>query len=509
MRRRHQQLPPSGDAREALRERGQFWTPQWVAEAMAAYVLAAGANHVFDPAVGAGAFFTAAKHIASAQGRKVQLLGTEIDPTARRQALESGLSESDLIGVAIGDFILQPPIRRFDAVIANPPYIRHHRLGEGTKSFLRTFGASLIGRPLDGRAGYHVYFFMRGLQVLAPGGRLAFILPADVCEGVYSNVLWRWITSNYRLDAVITFAPGATPFPAVDTNALVFMLRNEKPKDTFTWAKCLRPDTPELKEWVSSRFRANRSDIYSSPRAISEALLTGMSRPPSECEHTGPVLGDLAQVVRGIATGANDFFFLTQERVVELGVPHRWLVPAVGRTRDIHGDIITSETVKALQATGRPTYLLSLDSTPAVKLPSSLRRYLGHGEELGLNKRALITTRKPWYKMEVRTPPPFLFAYLGRRNTRFIRNLAGVVPLTGFLCVYPKSRDAEFVEKLWHVLRDPETIANLSLVGKSYGSGAIKVEPRALERLPLPLSVLKATGLSWTRRPEQLELASR
>ena len=110
--------------------------------------------------------------------------------------------------------------------------------------------------------------------------------------------------------------------------------------------------------------------------------------------------------------------------------------------------------------------------------------------------------------MEVRTPPPFLFAYLGRRNTRFIRNLAGVVPLTGFLCVYPKSRDAEFVEKLWHVLRDPETIANLSLVGKSYGSGAIKVEPRALERLPLPLSVLKATGLSWTRRPEQLELAA-
>src|SRR5207248_8578647 len=98
---------------------------------------------------------------------------------------------------------------------------------------------------------------------------------------------------------------------------------------------------------------------------------------------------------------------------------------------------------------------------------------------------------------EVRSAPPILFAYLGRRNARFIRNNAGVVPLTGFLCVYPRQENREFVDRLWKVLQHPATIANLSLVGKSYGSGAIKVEPRALENLPLPASTMSQAGLDY------------
>jgi hypothetical protein len=92
--------------------------------------------------------------------------------------------------------------------------------------------------------------------------------------------------------------------------------------------------------------------------------------------------------------------------------------------------------------------------------------------------------------METRKAPPFLFAYLGRRNDRFIRNLAGVMPLTSFLCVYPHREDADSIARLWQALKHPDTIRNLALVGKSYGAGAIKVEPRALERLPIPEHVL-------------------
>src|SRR5438477_1472702 len=208
----HQKLPPAGQAREALREKGQFWTPQWVAEAMVSYVLGGGSHHVFDPAVGAGAFFKAAKHVASEENRKLELLGTEIDPDSLQQAQQAGLTAKDLRGVEIRDFVVEPPAKRFEAVVANPPYIRHHRLTEEMKGFLRHFGTSLIGKSLDGRAGYHVYFFLRGLQSLKKDGRLAFIMPADVCEGVFAQVLWHWILSNYCLDAVITFAPEATPF---------------------------------------------------------------------------------------------------------------------------------------------------------------------------------------------------------------------------------------------------------------------------------------------------------
>jgi hypothetical protein len=135
-------------------------------------------------------------------------------------------------------------------------------------------------------------------------------------------------------------------------------------------------------------------------------------------------------------------------------------------------------------------------------MPESVKNYIREGEKNGLAKRALISTRQPWYKMEVREVPIFLFAYLGRRNARFIKNEAGIVPLTGFLCIYPRSNDKEYIEKLWQILQHPNTVSNLQLVGKSYGSGAIKVEPRSLERLPIKSELVKQLGL----RPIKSEL---
>lgn len=504
----HQDLPSSGPAREALREKGQFWTPGWVAEAMVGYVIGGGADVVFDPAVGAGAFFLAAKKISSETGKKLTLWGTEIDPHALQQARDAGLKESDLRGVQISDFVLHPPKGPFKAIVANPPYIRHHRLSLQLKEELKRFGASLIGTALDGRAGIHVYFLLRALQLLETDGRLAFIMPADTAEGVFSSTLWNWITKNYRLDSVISFTPEASPFPRVDTNALIFMIRHTKPENYFLWARCAQPQTEQLKTWTLSEFKetpGNALSIYK--RRLSEGLATGLSRKPVKRKSLSLTLGDFAKVLRGIATGANEFFFLTKNQAAELEIPDEFLIPAIGRTRDVIGDEITGTTIKTLEAAGRPTLLLSLSGRPLERFPHAVREYLKKGEAMGLPKRSLIATRQPWYKMEARPVPPILFAYLGRRNARFIRNLAGVVPLTGFLCVYPHQKDPSFVDKLWKILRHPKTIANLSLVGKSYGAGAIKVEPRALESLPLPTSVVSEVGLQPLAKVVQLELS--
>jgi hypothetical protein len=479
-------LPTAGPAREALRQKGQFWTPDWVAQGMVGYVVDGGCDEVFDPAVGAGAFFRAVKQIAKETGRSIRFHGTEIDPAALAQAAHNELSAADLAGVQIRDFVLNPPSGSLPAIVANPPYIRHHRLGSEVKARLRAFAMKLIGRTLDGRAGIHVYFLLRALQLLKDDGRLAFIMSADTCEGVFASPLWNWITRNYCLDAVLTFAPAASPFPGVDTNPVVFMIRNAKPASHFLWAKCHATQCDEFKQWVLSGFKARSSDaltIYR--RSIAEGLATGFSREPGTIDANAPRLGDFAKALRGIATGANEFFFLTRSQAATLRIPHEFLIPAIGRTRDVTEEEITQRTLDALDAAGRPTLLFSPDGRPLAAFPKAVREYLRNGEKLGLPKRPLIASRQPWYKMETRQPPPFLFAYLGRRNARFIRNRAGILPLTSFLCVYPRRSELGIADSLWKVLRHPETVANLRLVGKSYGQGCIKVEPRALERLPL------------------------
>jgi len=462
---------------------------------MVEYCLSDGSDHIFDPAVGGGAFFLAAKQVATSKGQPLALLGTELYEDVLKEAASSGLDSNDLDGVQIRDFLRHPPERQYSAVVANPPYIRHHRLDAETKRFLKTFATSLIGRPLDGRTGYHVFFLLRALTLLAPGGRLAFIVPADTCEGVFAQRLWEWITKHYSLDGVVTFAPEATPFPGVDTNAVVLLLRNVTPPTQFRWARCRRP-SEGLRRWVQlGRSEQDETDLVAVSRDVHEGICTGLSREPTTDFHDAVPLRVFAHVVRGIATGANDFFHLTQAQIEAHGLPQDYFIRAVGRTRDVPGDAVHQDDLARLEALGRPTFLLNIGKESSDGLPAAIQQYLGSGEAQGLHKRVLIAMRRPWYKMERRQPPEFFFAYLGRRNARFIRNLAGVVPLTGFLCVYARSSDPADVERLQEVLSRPETLDALRTVAKSYGGGALKVEPRALERLPIKRRVLEEVGL--------------
>ena len=178
-----------------------------------------------------------------------------------------------------------------------------------------------------------------------------------------------------------------------------------------------------------------------------------------------------------------------------MGIDPRFFIRAIGRTGDCREDVLRPSALEQLDLAGRPTWLLNLDNTPKERLPASLRSHLESGEQQEFHQRSLIQSRRPWYKMEQRTPPPILFAYLGRRDCRFILNEAGVVPLTGFLCVYPWDTDREAVRQFWRALNHPNTIKNLAFAGKSYGGGAVKVEPRQLDTLEIPESVLNEVGL--------------
>ena len=500
----HQKLPRTGVARETLRQKGQFWTPPWVADPMAAYALQANATSIFDPAVGAGAFFHAAKRVAT--GREIKLLGTELYEAALETAVEEGLRKKDLAGVRLGDF-LALPMKPQAAIVGNPPYLRHHRILKATKDSLQAEFRQLSGLHLDGRAGLHVYFLIRALEMLAPKGRLAFILPADTFEGVFSTNLMRWIASRYRFDAVVVFDADATPFPGVDTNPVVLMIRNEAPSRTLRWCRCRVSGTKSLLNWVNTSFRTSgANDLEIVERDLDEGLVTGLTRPPA-VKMAGFPLSRFARTMRGVASGENDFFFLTHTQITQHRLPEAYFVRALGRTRDASSATVTKKDLEALDDAGRPTYLLSLGDQDAASFPKRLREYLQEGERRVLPKKALISQRRPWYRMETRVIPPILFAYLGRRNARFIRNFAKAIPLTGFLCIYPKVSSPEFVERLFGALSDPRTVQNLGLVGKSYGGGAIKVEPRSLERLTIPLSVVKEFGLEAWLQPEQAALA--
>ena len=100
----HQKLPTVWKEREALRDKGQFWTPGWVAEAMMAYVVE-NTDLVFDPATGRGAFLQA---LLNLNKPTVSFFGTDID----NEVLSDKIYTTQKCVVEKRDFIKNPPNKK-------------------------------------------------------------------------------------------------------------------------------------------------------------------------------------------------------------------------------------------------------------------------------------------------------------------------------------------------------------------------------------------------------------
>ncbi len=123
---------------------GQFATPAPLAVSLAKYARTlTGEERIrfLDPAIGTGSFFSALRREFAAKQIEAAA-GVELDPlfadTARDLWEEQGLL------VTQGDFTRQrPPERRFNLILANPPYVRHHHMAGRLADSFRVHGCEL------------------------------------------------------------------------------------------------------------------------------------------------------------------------------------------------------------------------------------------------------------------------------------------------------------------------------------------------------------------------------
>ncbi len=102
----------------------------------------------------------------------------------------------------------------FDVVLGNPPYVRQEWFTAIKPALKSTFDV------FDGTADLFVYFFERGLQVLKPGGRLAFIVSNKWMKGGYAARLRAMLASRTVVEEVLDFGhapifPDADAFPSI------------------------------------------------------------------------------------------------------------------------------------------------------------------------------------------------------------------------------------------------------------------------------------------------------
>jgi hypothetical protein len=106
----------------------------------------------------------------------------------------------------------------FDVVIGNPPYVRQESLG-ALKGYLAQCYASY-----SGVADIYVYFYERGLDLLAPGGKLSYIVTNKWLRAGYGEPLRRLFSERAVFEEILDF--GHAPiFEDADTFPCIIVAR--------------------------------------------------------------------------------------------------------------------------------------------------------------------------------------------------------------------------------------------------------------------------------------------
>jgi hypothetical protein len=208
----------------------------------------------------------------------------------------------------------------FDIVLANPPYVRQELI-TGQKSLLK---ANFPG-VYSGGADLYVYFYARALELLAPGGMMAFISSNKWFRAAYGRKLRAHIADKTRIDSITDF--GDLPvFESATAYPMIFVAQKA---DTglqgplFTAPKSLNPPYPDVRAVVaSSGSRLPRSAVEGADWRLTDTVTTvaliGMQRRSVPLREF--VKG---QIYYGVKTGYNDAFVIDDDTRAQLIREHQ------------------------------------------------------------------------------------------------------------------------------------------------------------------------------------------
>ncbi|MFW9777589.1 MAG: N-6 DNA methylase [Candidatus Heimdallarchaeota archaeon] len=511
------------------RKLGQFWTPAPIANVMVDLLLQGQIDRtksILDPCTGTGIFLQKISQFERKVDAKVG--GIEIHPLLYEIVQVNSYTERTNIKILYSDFLTTPPIQLpylsegtlavtsgkdlqsilqpipsvgYHGIICNPPYSRHHILSKETKDIVGKDIERTFGGKFSRISSQFMYFIIKALKLLIRNGRMVFITPTIAFESRNSQYLKEILRKRFQVRYIIVFHHSLNVFEGVDTSACIFVIDGNLPKHSDLTrlivinddvvvpilAKIVNQSTSRITKSISRDtvriFETNQFNLdpklnWTHARSFSLGGDRSNEVPLSRFFH----------VMRGIATGRNKYFVLTDAERRKYNLPETVLVPTITKTRLVQKYILTNDDFYRLLNQNRKVWLLYIQGNSSVDKQPTLRDYLKHGELTGVPNGSLVKSRRIWYQLERREIPVLIFTYLSRGASRFILNNADVRPLNTFLMLYPQPNidlSSRQLRLLWVILNSNETKKALRETGRTYGGDTLKVEPRELMMTPI------------------------
>lgn len=492
---------------------GAFYSPLSLVAPMISWAVTRADEEVLDPSCGDGVFLEHAARrlhqLGATPERTASLLhAVDLNPEAARVTrgrLSSVLGRS-FENVRVDSFFtLTPPGVLFgppagvDAVVGNPPYIRYQEFAGGAR-LEALERATNAGVQLSRLASSWAHFVAHAMAFLRPGGRLALILPAELIHTTYAAPLRRHLRRVFKEIHVVSFRQAVFPDVQAEVVLLLAAGKDEGPGRLGLTEVETGEDLTDLEAVLAG------AEIFA-PEEEPEKWIPGYTAHPGTVtldllEEEGLLvpLGEVGKANIGFVSGANEYFVVTPEEADRWGLPEASLRPALIRARQIPGLQITSADVSQVRAQGERCLLW----LPQDRLVRAEKAYIRRGEELGYAERYKCRVRSPWYRVPGVTTPDAFLTYMSDVVPRLCLNRARAVSSNTLHNIRLPQVPATLRKAFVTAFYNSATLLSCERVGRSYGGGVLKLEPREADRILLP-----SVDLVSRHRDSLIQLTSR
>lgn len=477
-----------GDTAAMRKARGAFFTPRPVARFVAEWAVTSPTDAVLEPSCGEAIFL----HEVGATGHTGQLVGVELHQASARESEQTLRAEGVDATIHSGDFFGHEPDGSYDAVIGNPPYVRYQDFSGEARARSRR-AALRAGVSLTGLASSWAAFTVHSALFLRPGGRLGLVLPAELLTVNYASDVRRFLMQHFTSVGLVMFVDRV--FPGVLEEVVLLLAEGFDPNGENGTDHC---DVYQVQDVAAlQKFTVPTQWVPPTPSAKwTASVIPGAALRTYADITNGPgfdVLESWGDTTLGMVTGNNKYFCMSPARAAALGLDATELVPlSPPGSRHLRSLTFSKSMHAKLGESGSSTLLFRPGSTPS----AAAERYLAAGEEMGVDLAYKCRVRAPWWRVPEVRSADLLLTYMNSDTARLCTNRAAVHHINSVHGVFLRPGLRRLgMDLLPLASLNSVTLLGAETVGRAYGGGMLKMEPREADQWPLPSpALLQAKG---------------